>query len=152
MTSPAAIDPRSISSLRGRFKRNIVEWLLPLAGLGILVSVPVWVLFFAPNKSAPLVINMMVFGLLPGLTLWGGYMCTTSYDFDGENITCRRLGSLTIWQHTVSSIEAVELGPGMLAAAQGSLNYFYVRWPDRRRWVILTSDLRHALRQLHNNV
>ena len=95
---------------------------------------------------------MMVFGLLPALALWGGYMCTTSYDFDGKNITCRRLGSLTVWQHTVSSIEAVELGSEMIAAAQGTLNYFYIRWPDRGRWVILTSDLRDALRHHQNSV
>ena len=94
----------------------------------------------------------MIFRLLPAIALWGMYMLTTSYDFDGENITCRRLGSLTIWQHTVSNIEAVELGFEVAAAAAATLNYLYIRWPDRRRWVILTSDLRHAIRRYHNNV
>lgn len=152
MMSRVAIDPRSISRLRGRFKRSLIEWVLPLAGLGALAAVPVWAYFFAPQSAAPLVINIMVFGLFPALALWGGYMCTTSYEFDGKNVICRRLESFIIWQDTVSNIEAVEVASAMMAVAAGTLNYLCIRWPHRRRWVIMTSDLQQAIRRNRSDV
>ncbi len=155
MMSSTAIDPRSISRVRGLFRRNrrsFIEWIFPLAMIGAPTAVPVAIYFFSPPQSPPMIINVMLFALLPAVTLLGLYMLTTSYEFDGKAITCRRLGFHIAWQHPVSDIEAVQIGPEVVAASLGALNYFRIRWPDGKRSLVLTSDLRHALRQCHNNI
>ena len=156
MMSSAPIDPRSISRVRGVFRRNprsIIEWIFPLAMVAAPMALPVGIYFFIPPQSPPMIINVMLFGLLPAVTLFGVYMLTTSYEFDGQTITCRRLDFHIAWQHSVSDIAAVQIGSEIMAASIGTLNYFRIRWPDGERSLILTSDLRQALRpQCHNNV
>ena len=142
-----AVDPRAITQLRGRFKRSVGEWLFPVCLLGALQALPIWVyLSPAPSVDPPLVILALVYGFAPTLALVGVYWLTTSFEFDGKFVTCRRLGSVVAWRHAVAGIEAVEVGSPFLAATAGTLNYYYVRWSDARRAVYLTADMRAQLK------
>ena len=140
-----AIGRRELLGLQGCFKRSLSEWIFPLVMLSVPFGLPIYIYFALPSSGAPLVIEVMVLGLLPALGLWGLYMLTTSYEFDGHTVTCRRLGKITSWRYELVDVKSVDVGNEVLAAAAGALNYFYIRWPERSRPVILTSDLRTAL-------
>lgn len=143
-----AVNPAFLKHLRGRFRRSAVEWLLPLILLSIVLALPVKIYFLPlPAVRPPVGILILIYGVIPALVPFGIYMLSTSFEFDGQYITCRRMGSLVAWRHEITGNERVRMGSEVMAAAATTLNYYCVVWPEVRRAIYITSDMRAEMKR-----
>lgn len=133
----------AIKRLRGTFRRTASEFVYPVLMLGILFSLPAGVLMFAWTEieSAPLAIDLLLFVAIPLFGLYLLYLLTSTFEFDGSSITCRRLGARVAWVQPVAGLQSVS------RFATSDKSQLKLRWPDRTRWVVITRDLQRALSQ-----
>jgi hypothetical protein len=136
---PTSQDLGAVKALRGKYRRKPLEYAFPLTMVLLLISFPIRVALLPNAMAAPVFLLILVFGVLPGLGLYLIYFSTSSFEFDGANVICRRLGNIVVWCEPLYDLEAVRRRWGRF---KDSLE---LKWSNRRRWVVLTNDLEAAL-------
>ena len=101
------------------------------------LSLPVRIAIGPQPSDPPFLIT--VFGVMPAPGLFLLYFSTSSYEFDDVSVTCCRLKNVVAWSEPIGELESVTRRNGR---HKDSLE---LRWPNRRRWVVLTNDLAAAL-------
>ena len=92
------IEPRHVTELRGVFRLSFKERIMrasPMIAMMVMgIGLSVWGLFVLHMYSTHWVFMLVIFSVFEGIPLWGLYVLTTSFEFDGKTITCRRLAPL----------------------------------------------------------
>ena len=132
-------DLGAVKALRGKYRREPLEYAFPFTMALLLLSFPIRVALLPNTMTAPVFILILIFGVLPGLGLYLIYCSTSSYEFDGANVICRRLGNTVVWCEPLHDLVAVSRRWGRF---KDSLE---LKWSNRRRWIVLTNDLEAAL-------
>jgi hypothetical protein len=133
-----------ISQLRGEFTYTPLEWLLPLVPLVVPVMLlgkflfdpPLWFVV-APNGEQIGWVSFMA--VVFALAVYGIFVSTSTYRFDGIEIICRRFTGHVAWSQPLTGLVSVSTRSG-----RGTYQLI-LRWPDRRRVVYVGSGLQSAI-------
>jgi hypothetical protein len=132
------------SKLRGEFRYTPLEWVLPLVPLIVplmflrkfVFDPPLWFLA-APNGEEVAWVSFMA--IVFALAVYGIYVSTSTYRFDGIEIICRRFTGHVAWSQPLAGLLSVSFSSGR------GTSQLILRWSDRRRVVYVGSSLRSAM-------
>lgn len=133
-----------VSQLRGEFRYAPLEWVLPLVPLIVPViflgkfvfDPPLWFVA-APNGEQIGWVSFMA--IVVALAIYGIYVSTSTYRFDGIEIICRRFTGHVAWSQPLAGLLSVSTRSGR------GTSQLIMRWPDRRRVVYVGSSLQSAM-------
>jgi hypothetical protein len=138
------INVSTIRHLRGRFQRTPKECFWATTYVYLIFSLPVYFALHPPAwwPAASLRDRLFPIGTMSALcifALWVAYAQTTSYEFDGFGVTCRRYPNRVLWTEPLA---------GLISARRVPARYWdrlKLEWPDRRRSLAISDDLDRAL-------